>query len=108
MTFRVRLKGSTKAKNTRLKFILDKRKDPNISSLFEARIEGKFGPLLVLEGDVEAITNNFNEVMTEVATAILGFSRPNTQPWATDHILNMCDTRRLLKPNRKTPRCKIE
>ena len=48
------------------------------------RIGGKVGPLLLLEGDVEAITNNFNEVMTEVATDILGFSRPKTQPWATD------------------------
>ena len=46
--------------------------------------------------------------MTEVATDILGFSRPKTQPWATDDILNMCDTRRLLKPQRKTPRWKIE
>ena len=72
MTFRVRLKGSKKAKNTRLKFNLDKFKDPNISSLFEARIGGTFGPLLLLEADAEAITNNFNEVMTEVATDILG------------------------------------
>ena len=108
MTFRVRLKASKKAKNTRLKFNLDKLKDPNISSLFEARIGGKFGPLLLLEGDVEAITNNFNEVMIEVATDILGFSRPETQPRATDDILNMCDTRRLLKPQRKTSRGKIE
>ena len=76
MTFRVRLKGSKKAKNTRLKFNLDKLKDPNIPSLFEERIGGKFGPLLLLEGDAEAITNNYNEVMTEVATDILGFSRP--------------------------------
>ena len=83
-------------------------KDPNISSLFEARIGGKFGPLLLLEGDDEAITNNFNEVMTEVATDILGFSRPKTQPWVTDDILNMCDTRRLLKPERKTSSGKIE
>ena len=108
MTFRVRLKRSKKAKNTILKFNLDKLKDPNISSLFEARIGGKFGPLLLLEGDVEAITNNFNEVMTEVATDILGFSRPKTQPWVTDDILTMCDTRRLLKPERKTSSGKIE
>ena len=84
MTFRVRLKGPMKAKNTILKLNLDKLKDPNISSLFEARIGGKFGPLLrMLEGGVETITNNFNEVMTEVATDIIGFSRPKTQPWAT-------------------------
>ena len=46
--------------------------------------------------------------MTEVATGILGFSRPKTQPWATEDILNTRDTRRLLKPHRKTPRGKIE
>ena len=86
MTFRVRLKGSKKAKNTRLKFNLDKLKDPNISSLFDARIGGKFGPLLLLEGDVEAITNNFNEMMTEVATDILGFRRPKTQQRHSEHV----------------------
>ena len=46
--------------------------------------------------------------MTEVATDILGISRPKTQPWATDDILNMCDTRRLHKPHRKRPRGEIE
>ena len=38
-------------------------KDPDMSCLFdsEARICGKFGPLLLIEGDVEAITNiDFN------------------------------------------------
>ena len=109
MTFRVRLKGSKKVNNTILKFNLDKLKDPNISSSFEARIGGKFGPpVILLECDAEAINNNFNEVMTEVATDILGSSRHKTQPWATDDILNMCDTRRLLKPQRKTPIGKIE
>ena len=71
-------------------------------------IESLIARLLLLEGDVEAITNNFNEVMTEVATDILGFSRPKTQPWVTDDILNMCDTRILLKPERKTSSGKIE
>ena len=84
--------------NTRLEFNWDKLKDPNIYSLFEARIGGKFGPLPLLEGDVEAITNNFNEVMTEMATDTLGFGRPKTHPWATDDTLNMCDTYRPLKP----------
>ena len=79
-----------------------------MSSLFEARTGGKFGPLPLIEGDVEAITNNFNDVMTEVASDLIGFSRPKTQPWATDDILNLCDTRRLLKPQRKTPTGKIE
>ena len=51
---------------------------------------------------------NLNEVVTGVATDILGFIRPKTQPWATDDILNMCDTRRLRKPQRKTPRGNIE
>ena len=59
------------------------------------------GPLLLQEYDIEAITNNFNEVMTEVTTDIVGFSGPKPQPWTIDDIVNMCDTRRLLKPQRK-------
>ncbi len=87
---------------------MDKLKDANIFSLFEAIIGGKFGPLLLLEGDAETITNNFNEVMTEVATDNLGFSRPKPHTWTTDDILNRFDTRILLKPQNKTPREKVE
>jgi len=81
LNFRVRLKKTNKTKNTRLKFNLDKLKDPTIAESFQATIGGKFAPLLALEEDAETMTTSFNTVMTETASILLGKHRRKTQPW---------------------------
>ncbi|XP_071853374.1 uncharacterized protein, partial [Apostichopus japonicus] len=103
MNFKVKLKIITKPKYSRLKFNWDKLKDPSISETFKMTIGGIFAPLLTLDDDAEALTTRFNEVLTETAGDILGKYRRKTQPWVTDEILEMCDTRRALK-NGKTTR----
>ena len=45
MTFHLRLKRISKPKHTRLKFDLEKLKDPNVLETFQATIGGKFAPL---------------------------------------------------------------
>ena len=47
MTFRLRLKKTSKPKHTRLKFDLEKLKDPNVLETFQAMIDGKFAPLIM-------------------------------------------------------------
>ena len=101
MNFKVRRKKINKPKNIRLKFNLDRLKDPNITELFQA-IGGKFAPLLTLDEDAEAMITKFNAVMTETADEILGKHRQKTQPWVTDEILEMCNKRRDLKKLRNT------
>ena len=56
---------------------------------------------LLLE-DLEAITNNFNKMMMETANKFLGKSHHKSKPWATNKILDMCDTRRTLKKVKNT------
>jgi len=102
LNFRVRLKKINKTKNTRLKFNMDRLKDPTIAESFQATIRGKFAPLLALEEDAETMTISFNAVMTETASILLGKHRRKTQPWVTDEILNMCDKRRDLKKSKNT------
>ena len=79
MNFRVRLRRLNKPKNKRLRFDLEKLKDPAISEEFQATIGEQFAPLLLLK-DLEAITNNFNTVMMETANKALGKSRRKSKP----------------------------
>ena len=75
MTFRLRLKRMKIQGSIRIRFSLEKLKDPNIADIFRATIGGKFAPLLALEnGDTktDALINSFNTAVTETANNILG------------------------------------
>ena len=100
MNFRIRLKKTKRPKNTRIKFDLDKLKDPTICEVFQATIGGNFAPLLLLEEDAEVLTNTFNSIMTDTAKEVLGNQRKKKKPWVNDDILRMCDARREPKNTR--------
>ena len=75
MTFHLRLKRINKPKHTRLKFDLEKLKDPNVLESFQAMIGGRFAPLTIMsnEGtDIESMITTFNTAVTETASEILG------------------------------------
>ena len=81
MTFRVHLRKVNKQTGTRLKFNLEKLKDPSIHKTFQAMIGGKFAPLTILkdteeEGDLDTLTRNFSTATTDTAMEILGKHRP--------------------------------
>ncbi|XP_068213304.1 uncharacterized protein [Palaemon carinicauda] len=105
VNFKLRLKTIKKPKNTRMKFNLDRLRDPNIAVSFKATVGGKFAPLLTLEEDhsMETMTAQFNKVMIESANETLGNVCRKTQRWITDEIMDMCDKRRELKKNKTTP-----
>ena len=48
MTCRLRLKKISKPKHTRLKFDLEKLKDPNLLETFQAMIGGRCAPLTIM------------------------------------------------------------
>ena len=49
--FRLRLEKISKLKYTRLKFDLEKLKDPNVLETFHAMIGGKFAPLTIMDNE---------------------------------------------------------
>ena len=51
MTFRLRLKTISKPKHTRLKFDLEKLKDPNVLESFQAMTGGRFAPLTIMSNE---------------------------------------------------------
>ena len=68
MTFHLRLKKISKPKHTRLKFDLEKLKDPNVLETFQAMIGGKFAPLTIMDNedaDLESMITTFNTTAIE-------------------------------------------
>ena len=84
MTFRLRLKKNkkkqkqkknSKPKHKRLKFDLEKLKDPNVLETFQAMIGGRFAPLTIMSNDdtdIHSMITTFNTAVTETASEILG------------------------------------
>ena len=68
MTFYLRLKRISKPKHTRLKFDLEKRKDPDVLEAFPARIGGKFASLTIMNNedtDMDSTLISFNTAVTD-------------------------------------------
>ena len=78
MTFHLCLKKISKPKHTRLKFDLEKLKDPNILETFQAVISWRFAPLTIMSNedtDIDSMITTFNTAVTETASEILGKHR---------------------------------
>ena len=75
MTFYLRLKRISKSNHTRLKFDLEKLKDPNVLETFQTMIGGEFAPLTIMDNedtDLGSMITTFNTAVTETASEILG------------------------------------
>ena len=78
VTFHLRLKRISKPIHTRLKFDVEKLKDPNVLETFQVMIGGKFAPLTIMSNqdtDRDSMITTFNTAVTETASEILGKHR---------------------------------
>ena len=100
ITFRLRLKQISEPKHTRLKFDLEKLKDPSVLETFQAMIGGKFASLTIMDNedtDLDSMITTFNTAAIETAGEILGKHRQKQQKkstWVTATILDLCNNRR--------------
>ena len=96
MTFRLHLKKLiSKAKHARLKFELEKLKDPNVSETFQARIGGRFASLTIMSNedtDTDLMITTFITAVTETASEILGKHRPKENSGSLQKFL-ICATK---------------
>ena len=92
MTFKLHLKRAKKQCNTRIRFDLEKLKDPEVAEIFQAKIGGKFAALSILDTDMDMdmLTDTFNTAVTDTANEILGKYRPVMKPRVTTDILDLC------------------
>ena len=101
MTFKLHLKRTKKQGHARIRFDVDKLKDPHVAEVFQAMIGGKFAAVSILDSDMDldTLTDTFSAAVTDTANEILGKHRPVKKPWVTAEILDLCDKRRELKKN---------
>ena len=105
MTFKLHLKKVSKQSHARIRFDLEKLKDPEAAETFKARIGGKFVPLTLLDADnvnMDDLINKFNAAVTETANETLGKYRHKKQPWVTPNTFHLCNKRRELKKDKFT------
>ena len=105
MTFKLHLKKVSKQGHSRIRFDLEKLKDPEVAETFKAMIRGKFAPLTLLDADdvnMDDLINKFNVAVTETANETLGKNTHHKQPWVTPNILHLCNKRRELKKDKFT------
>ena len=72
------MKKISKPKHTRLKFDLEKLKDPNVLESFQSRIGGRFALLTIMNNedtDIDSMITTFNTAVTETASEIFGKHR---------------------------------
>ena len=100
MNFWIHLMKVFKKGSTRIRFNLNKLKDPQIAESFRAMIGGKFAPLITLDRDqtdMDSLINTFNTAVNDTAYEILGKHLPVKKLWVTSGALDACDKRRELK-----------
>ena len=97
VTFRVRLKKARKPNQPRLRYALEKLRDPGVACTFQVTISGKFAPLIGLRDEDMDMDTTYNTAVTDAASMILGKERRRKKPWVTKDVLDLCDERRDLK-----------
>ena len=85
-----------KKKKKRLKFDLEKLKDPNVLETFQTMIGGKLAPLTIINNEdagMDSMITTSNTAVTETASEILGKHRrkKKQQTGVTAEILHLCD-----------------
>ena len=77
MTVHLHLKRITEPKHTRLKFDLEKLRDPNLLETVQTMIGGKFAPLTHNneDTDMDSMKTTFNTAAIETASEIIGKHR---------------------------------
>ena len=78
MTFRVRLKKARKPNQPRLRFDLEKLRDPDVACAFQATLGEKFAPLTGLSDediDIDTMITTYNTAVNDAAGEILGKKR---------------------------------
>ena len=92
MTFHHRLERTSKP---RLKFDLEKRKDPSVLETFQAVVGGKFADLSIMNNedtDMDSMITTFNTAVTETVIEILGKHRQKKKPGSLQKFL-ICVTK---------------
>ena len=101
-TSKLKLKTKRFTKSPRIRFDLEKIKNPKIVEMFQDKVDGRFAALCVLDNNVDNLANGLKEMLLPTAEKVLGRQRKKIQPCVTNEVLDLCDKRRHLKQQNYT------
>jgi exonuclease III len=105
---KLKLKSNRSNKSSRIRFNLDRLKDPKVAEIFQAQVGGKFAALTIVNQDVDNLANTLKEVLISTAEEVIGRKRSKKQQWVTDEILDLCDKRRTLKKEKQSNKAAVD
>ena len=94
---RIRFRTENGGQQRLVRYDLDKLKREDIRTTFQARIGGRFEPLIGYDGETEEKWCIGRDAIREEAENILGRRRTAKQQWVTEEVLDACDERREAK-----------
>lgn len=97
---KLKLRKQCHPTNPMIRFNLDKLKDPEVASVFQAQLGGRFAALNLLDKDINEITGGFKNAILDTAEEVLGKERKKKQPWVSNDILDLCDRCKALKSSK--------
>ena len=99
MTFNYRLTTQKKYKNTRVRYDLEKVKEPIIKEAYHKELQSHFAPLMLLNS-LQEINNEFTTIINETTSNLLGKVQETRRPWIPTTVLEKCDIQREAKKQR--------
>ncbi|XP_027212995.2 craniofacial development protein 2-like [Penaeus vannamei] len=99
MTMKVKLASRRTENHARLCYDINKLNDTTIIEEFSATLGRKFAPLLLLD-NIQNISTEMEKAVNDTAMDMLGTYKKEKHPWVTAEVLQACNERRALKPNR--------
>ena len=78
---KLKLKIKRFTKSPRIRFDLEKLKDPKIAEMFQAKVGGKFSAFCFLDSDVDTLANSLKEVLLSTSEEVLCKQRKKIQLW---------------------------
>ena len=83
-TTNLKLKTKRFTKSLRIRFDLEKLKDPKIAEMFQAKVGGTSAIVCVLDSDMDTLVNSLRGVLLSTAEKVCGRQRKKIQPWVTN------------------------
>ena len=88
----VELKTRRFTNSPRIRFDLEKLKDPKLANVFQVRVGGKFAALCVLDIEADTLANSLKEELLSIAEGVLGRQRRRFNLGSQTRLL-ICATR---------------
>ena len=107
-TIKLKLKRKCFTKSPRIRFDMEKLKDPKIAEVFQPKVGAKFATLRVIDSDVDTPANSLKPVLLSTAGELFGKQRKKIQLLVANEVLDLCNQKLQLKQQKYTSRTTIQ